>query len=92
MHRITRLEWNQENRAHIARHGVTPDEIEEVCFSRPLLMKSRSGTRLAYGQTLAGRYLFIVLRLLDGGAALCVTARQMTDKERRFFLKRRPQK
>lgn len=88
MRRITSLEWDDANREHIDRHGVTPREVEEVCFSRPLLMKSRAGTRLAYGQTLAGRYLLVVLRLMDGGAARCITARTMSDKERRFFGKR----
>jgi uncharacterized DUF497 family protein len=88
MRRITSLEWDDANREHIDRHGVTPQEVEEVCFSRPLLMKSRGGTRLAYGQTLAGRYLLVVLRLMDGGVARCITARTMTDKERRFYGKR----
>ncbi len=92
MHRIAGLEWDDENRDHIARHGVTSDEVEEVCFSGPLLMKSRKGTRVVYGQTLSGRYLFIVIRLFYGGGARCITARSMTDKERRFYRKRRPQK
>ncbi len=88
MRRISSLEWDDANREHIDRHGVTPYEVEEVCFSRPLLMKSRHGTRLAYGQTLAGRYLFVVLRLIDGDGARCITARTMTDKERQFYVKR----
>ena len=88
MRRITSLEWDDANREHIDRHGVTTQEVEEVCFSDPLLMKSRGGTRLAYGQTLAGRYLFVVLRLMEAGMARCITARTLTDKERRFFGKR----
>jgi uncharacterized DUF497 family protein len=88
MHRITGLEWDDASREHIDRHGVTPQEVEEVCFSRPVLMRSRHGTRLAYGQTLAGRYLLVVLRLMDGGVARCITARTMTDKERRFCARR----
>ncbi len=89
MQRITRLDWDDTNREHIGRHGVTPEEVEEVCFSGPLMMKSRSGTRLAYGRTLAGRYLLVVMKLKDGGVARCITARTMTDKERRLFVKRR---
>lgn len=34
---IRRLIWDDANVAHIAEHGVAPDEVEDVCFGRPLL-------------------------------------------------------
>ncbi len=89
MVRIQRLEWDENNEEHIERHRVTPEEVEEVCFGRPLIMKGRRGTRLAYGSTLSGDYLLVVLRLKEKGVARCITARPMTAKERRFYLRRR---
>lgn len=92
MRRIRKLEWDDESCEHIAHHGVEPDEVEEVCFSAPFLLKSRNGTRLAYGRTLAGRYLVVVLRFRDDGTGRCITARPMTEKERRFYRQRKPKK
>lgn len=92
MQRITRIEWDRENEQHIARHGVTSEEVEEVCFSHPLVRKSRQGTRLAYGQTVAGRYLLVVLRVKSEGMVRCITARPMTTKEKRYYRQRRPGK
>jgi len=90
MRRITRLLWDADNISHIADHGVTPDEVEEVCFSRPWLLKSRAVTRLALGQAADGTYLLVVLRLRQKGVARCITARPMTAKEKRLYERRRP--
>lgn len=92
MHRISRLEWDDANVEHIAKHGVSPEEVEEVCYSRPLFMRSRDEIWLAYGQTFGGRYLFVVLGLREEGVARCITARTMTDKERRLYQSRRLRK
>jgi hypothetical protein len=31
-----RFEWNADNRRHIARHGITPEEAEEAVEIEPL--------------------------------------------------------
>lgn len=91
MNRVSRLDWDEGNEEHIARHAVSADEVEQVCFSsRPLIRKGRQGTRLVYGRTLAGRYLLVVLRLRGEGIARCITARDMTTKEKRYLNRRRP--
>jgi uncharacterized protein len=41
------------------------------------------------GQTIAGRYLFCVLIEFPDGNGYPVTAREMTDKEKRRYRKRR---
>lgn len=92
MQRISRLEWDDENEAHIGRHGILMADVEQTCFSRPLVRKGREGTRLVYGQTLAGRYLLVVLRLRAQGTARCITARPMTTRERRYYRQRRRMK
>ena len=63
--KIHELIWPEDRIDHIARHGITPQEVEEVCFSRPLILRAKSeGENPVYyalGQTLAGRYLFCVV-------------------------------
>jgi hypothetical protein len=34
--------WPQERIEHIARHGVTPEEVEEVCFGKALVQRAKS--------------------------------------------------
>lgn len=40
--RIGELIWDDWNVEHIADHGVAPEEVEEVCFDKPLVR--RAGT------------------------------------------------
>lgn len=99
MARIQRLDWRPDRVEHIARHGVTPDEFEEALFSdRGRLLKrvgpgQRDPTETVYrclGRTEAGRYLFMAMLRYAGeheasGLALPLTARDMTDSERRRY-------
>jgi uncharacterized DUF497 family protein len=50
------------NVQHIAEHGITPEEVEEVLFdSASVTTTSRSnGERITFGYTAAGRYLAVV--------------------------------
>jgi uncharacterized DUF497 family protein len=80
------ISWSPEREAHIARHGVTPGEVEDVCYSRPRWTATgRAGSTLVYGTTAAGRYLLVVVAEALDGCHLVVTAREMTDSERRTF-------
>ena len=89
--RISEIGWTDADVEHIARHRITPDEVEEVVGSRPLWHNGRkhrqTGRRslYAFGQTEAGRYLFVVFSPLGRGRARCVTAREMDTKARRFY-------
>jgi uncharacterized DUF497 family protein len=78
--------WPQDRIDHIARHGVTPEEVEQVCLGRPLVQRAKSqGQHPIYyilGQTEAGRYLFSVVIRFPDGKGYVVTARPMTDKEK----------
>ena len=81
--------WPQQRVDHIARHGITPEEFEDVCFGRPLVLRAKSkGTNPVYyvlGQTDEGRYLFCVVIQLPDGKGYPVTARPMTSKEKRRY-------
>ena len=87
--RISEFVWPQERVDHIARHGVLPEEVEEVCFGRPLVQRAQSeGENPVYyvlGRTTAGRYLFCVVIQFPDGKGFPVTARPMTEKEIRRY-------
>lgn len=87
--KIHRLIWSEDRKEHIARHGVTPEEVEEVCFGLSLIqrVKSRKKNPVYYifGQTDSGRYLFCVVIQFPEGTGYPVTARPMTDKEKRRY-------
>ena len=34
--------WPVERIEHIARHGVTPEEVEEACFGKPFVRRAKS--------------------------------------------------
>jgi hypothetical protein len=86
---VREFQWDEENEAHIARHGVTPPEVEEVFFGRIAVKRSHSGRYLVLGKSGAGRYLAVVIEKLGGGWARVVTARDMASAERRLYAKRR---
>lgn len=74
-----------------AKHGVEPNEVEEVFTTRPRVFRGPKGhypgedVYYALGRTETGRYLFVVfIRKLDG-RGLILSARDMTAKERRKF-------
>ena len=84
---IRELLWTDWNIEHIARHNVSPDEVEEVCYSNPFVTKARNKTLRIIGQTYSGRFLTIFLAPRGKGSYLVVTARAATEAERRRFYK-----
>ena len=89
--KIDNFIWPIERVEHIARHGVTPEEVEDACFGKSLVRRAKSeGENPVYyiqGQTESGRYLFCVVIRFPDGHAYPVTAREMTAKEKRRFQK-----
>lgn len=89
MHLISRIRWTDAAIAHVARHGVHPEEVEAVCFSEdPIIRSGREGLHYIFGQTDGGRYLFIVVREARPGEVRIVTAREMDAKERAYYRRR----
>ena len=88
--KIHELIWPEDRIEHIALHNITPEEVEEVCFSRPLILSAKSeGENPVYyalGQTAAGRNLFCVVIQFPDGRGYPVTARLMTRKEIRRYM------
>ena len=67
--RIGLLRWDGANIEHIARHEVSPEEVEQACRIQPKVRRGR-----------CGRYL-----VLGRGEARPLTARDMDGKERAIY-------
>ena len=83
--RFRSFDWDVWNVDHVARHHVEPSEAEAACRGHAVVRRGRSGSYVVYGRAEAGRYLFVVARVLEGGVARIITARDMTQQERRFY-------
>jgi uncharacterized protein len=85
--------WPQDQIDHIAEHGVTPEEFEEVCSGKSLFIRAPSeGENPVYyamGRTRAGRYLFCVVIRFPDGKGYPISARPMTTVEKRRYRDRR---
>lgn len=74
-----------------AKHGVNTGEVEEILFSEPYVRRAQKGRvkgedlYAAYGQTTGGRYLIVFFIHKEQSAALPISARDMTDAERRYY-------
>jgi len=79
----------------IRKHQVWPDEVEEVLMAYPHVRFMERGHRpgedlyAAFGQTTGGRYLAVFFLQKPRKVALVITARDMTNKEKRRYGKRR---
>ena len=53
--------WDAEMEEHLALHGVTPEEFEEIVCQPDSVGESRStGRPIAFGYTSTGKYLACV--------------------------------
>jgi uncharacterized protein len=80
------VRWTAWSEDHIARHRVAPAEVEDVLFTRPRWTTAgRDDTTLVFGTTMTGRLLLVVTVDEGDGVAFVVTAREMTEQEKRTF-------
>jgi len=84
--------WNAKFVSKIdEKHGVSPEEVEEVLFSSPYVRRAEKGKvkgehlYVAYGQTAEGRYLVVFFIRKPRAAALPISAREMTRAERKYY-------
>jgi uncharacterized DUF497 family protein len=85
------FDWDDANRAHLARHEVAPDEAEQVVLgaSLPLEIEERSGENrhTELGETSAGR-LIVVVWTWRLGKIRVVTAFPAAKRKWRAFWRR----
>ena len=78
-----------------AKHGVETEEVEQVLFSNPHVRLYEKGhikgenLYMAYGQTQGSRYLIVFFVLKQHTSALPISARDMTQSERKYYDKQK---
>ncbi len=82
--------WNAWNVEHLARHGITPEEAEDVIASalRPYPRRIDDDKLLVWGPGRGGRLLQVVFVMDDNGTAFVIHARHLTEREKRLSRKR----
>ena len=70
------------------KHHVDLVEVEEALTDSQHIRRGRDGLYYVFGRSEGGRNLFVVLRDLGGGVGRLVTARDMTQAERRLWRNR----
>ena len=69
----------------ITKHRVSPEEVEEAFYTTPhKVLQAGAGKYRLYSRTEDGRHLFIVF-VWESHHVKIVSARDMTDAERRFY-------
>jgi uncharacterized DUF497 family protein len=69
--RISRITWDLDddpegNVQHIAEHGFTVEEVEEVlCAAEEVIASQFSGRPITFGETSTGRYIAVVFEVID---------------------------
>ncbi len=82
---VRRLIWDTWNVAHIARHAVSPEEVEQVCQGNPVFERGYAGRLRLVGPTRTGRMLGVILAPRGRGVFYPVTARPASRQERRRY-------
>ena len=88
--RIKRLNWDKRNVFHVARHGITVKDVEDVCSGKHIARKVKD-RYLIFGETEARRYIFIVLEK-TGDNFRPITARDMSESEKKIYKKKKKRK
>lgn len=77
-------------RPHIERHGVREDEVEDVLQRPGEDRPGRDGSRIAIGQTRAGRYLRVIyIPDPEPGSVFVITAYDLAGKPLKAYRRRR---
>lgn len=87
---VRRIIWDNWNVTHIARHGVTPQEVEEIYYGKPITNRTYKGRILVVGSTRKSRVLTVILApTAEEQVYYVVTARPADRKERRNYEQQR---
>jgi uncharacterized protein len=88
------FDWNEANIRHIAEHGISPSEAEQVVLNNPLDLQFqlRNGEeRIAQvGETDAGRILVVITTMRDDLIRV-VTAFPAKERIRNVYLAQKEQ-
>lgn len=83
------FDWDSANTNHIARHGVTPEEAEQVVLNEPLdievVLRNGEQRIVQVGETDEGRIL-VVVTTMRAKRIRVVTAYPAMSRLQRLFL------
>lgn len=72
---VRKFIWDSWNIQHLARHNITPDEVEAVCHNQPIVLRGQQKNRLVLiGETEENLILVIVLEANGKGKYYPITA------------------
>jgi uncharacterized DUF497 family protein len=82
---IERFRWppGVEDKVY-AKHGLVREEVEEAFFHPQQRRLRAGGRRVLLSRSEAGRYILVVYKV-EADVATVITARDMTQSERRRF-------
>lgn len=90
--RIDSFVWLEDIVEKLAtKHRVTPDEVEQVFYNRPVVRRLKKGhfrgedVYRALGQTDTGRYLVVFFIHKLTNEVMILSARDMDGKERKSY-------
>lgn len=84
--KINGLQWDDINIEHImANHGLSPKEVEDVCFGAHYAIPAKYKRKAVYGRTAGGKYVLVILERLYNSVFRPITARGMTRGEQRKY-------
>jgi uncharacterized DUF497 family protein len=83
---IRKLLWDSWNSKHIARHHITPEEVETVCHNDPLVLRGQQKSRLVViGQTEDNQIITIILESQGSGKYYPITAYGASTNDRTLY-------
>ncbi len=82
--------WNEWNEEHLARHGVSPEEAEEVVRGarNPYPLVQGDERYLVWGSGFDGRLLQVVFVIDPDDSIFVIHARPLTEREKRRYRRR----
>jgi uncharacterized DUF497 family protein len=82
--------WNSWNEKYVERHGVAPDEAEEVVLGAksPFPLAQDDEKFLVWGPTEVGRLVQVVFVIDPGHAIFVIHARPLTEREKKRYRRR----
>jgi uncharacterized DUF497 family protein len=73
------IDWDEAddeggNTAHVAEHGLTPEEVESALFDDKTTfdVSDSSGRPIAFGSTVTGRFIAVVFEVLNPADPLII--------------------
>ena len=73
------VDWDEPtdeggNTAHVAKHGMTPEEVESVLFAEDTTFEvsDSSGRPVAFSTTETGRFVVVVFKVLNPADPLVI--------------------